>query len=140
MLYHSKPAYIGISEDVAYSKVSDEYLNIPLVRTLGNSAPESEAKALAEIIKTIESAEAPILMVDGGAARHDWAEYVNPLIEALKIPFFHTMVGKGIANEDSPYYQGSYGGAGSWPPSVNPIVESADCIIWLGNYPSDFNT
>ncbi len=79
-------------------------------------------------------------MIDGGAARLEWAQYVNPLIEALKIPFFQTMIGKGVADEESPYYRGSYGGAGSWPQSVKPAVEKADCILWLGNYPSDFNT
>ncbi|KAK5659251.1 hypothetical protein OQA88_1343 [Cercophora sp. LCS_1] len=140
MLYHSKPGYIGISEDVAYSKVSIEYLNTPLTKTLAPSAPEPAARAVAEIIKTLESAKAPILMVDGGAARGDWAPHVNSLIEALKIPFFQTMIGKGIANEESPYYHGSYGGAGSWPPNVQSTVESADCILWLGDYPSDFNT
>ncbi|KAK1753354.1 thiamine diphosphate-binding protein [Echria macrotheca] len=140
MLYHSKPAYIGISEDIAYSMVSDEYLKTPLVQTLGPAAPEAEAKAVAEIVRTLASAKAPIIMVDGGAARHNWESFVNPLIEALKIPFFQTMIGKGVANEESPYFAGSYGGAGSWPVKVRSEVESADCILWLGNYPSDFNT
>jgi pyruvate decarboxylase len=140
MLFHSKPGYIGISEDVAYTKVSDEYLKTPLIKVLGPSAPDAQAKAVADIIKALESARAPIIMVDGRAARPNWAQYVDPLIEALKIPFFQTMLGKGVANEESPYFGGSYGGAGSWPDSVNPAVAESDCILWLGNYPSDFNT
>ncbi|KAK3346090.1 thiamine diphosphate-binding protein [Lasiosphaeria hispida] len=140
MLYHSKPVYLGISEDIAYSKVSDEYLNTPLVHTLAPSASESEAVAVAEIITALESAKSPILMIDGGAAPGNWAQHVDPLIEALKIPFFVTTMGKGIANEGSPYFKGGWSGAGSWPQSVIPGVENADCILWLGNYPSDFNT
>ena len=79
-------------------------------------------------------------MIDGGAARQSWAEHIDPLIEALKIPFFVSVIGKGIANEESPYYKGCYNGAASCPDHVVEAVKKADCILWLGNYPSDFNT
>ncbi|KAK3321956.1 thiamine diphosphate-binding protein [Apodospora peruviana] len=140
MLYHQRPAYIGISEDVAYSKVSTEYLDTKLTRTLPPSAAESEAKILAKIMAALSSAKAPILMVDGGAAINTWAEHVDPLVEALRIPFFVTLLGKGVANEQSSYYGGCFSGAGSCPMSVIKAVSQADCILWLGNYPSDFNT
>lgn len=140
MVYNSKPGYIGISEDIAYAKVSTEYLNAKLPKTLAPSAPESEATAVAEIVSKLESAKAPVLIVDGGAARGDWAQDVDPLIRALKIPFFTTGLGKGIADETSPYYHGVYGGEGSYPTTVIDTIGEADCILWLGNFPSDFNT
>jgi len=140
MMYHSQPGYIGISEDVAYTKTSTEYLKTPIVCALPPSPSESEAKALADVIEFLESAKSPILMIDGGAARQTWAEYIDPLIEALRIPFFVSVIGKGIANEESPYYKGCYGGAASCPDHVVEAVQKADCILWLGNYPSDFNT
>ncbi|KAK3376853.1 thiamine diphosphate-binding protein [Lasiosphaeria ovina] len=140
MLFHSQPAYIGVSEEVAYAKVSTEYLDTPLVRALPRTPAESEAKVVAEIVKLLESAKAPVLVVDGGAARQSWAEHVNPLVDALKIPVFVTVMGKGIVNEESPYYKGYYGGAGSNPPTVRAAVEQADAVLWLGNYPSDLNT
>ena len=134
------PEYsIGISEDVAYSKVSTEYLETKLTKVLAPSSPASEAKALGDIIKTLESAKAPIIVVDGGAARHQWTEFVDDFIEALKIPFFVTVLGKGVANEKSPYYSGPYAGVGSLPNAIKAVSES-DMILWLGNYPSDFNT
>ncbi|KAK4180919.1 thiamine diphosphate-binding protein [Triangularia setosa] len=140
MVFHSKPGYIGISEDIAYAKVSAEYIDTKLARSLPHSAPESEASAVALIINQLESAKSPILIVDGGAARASWAEHVDPIIQALKIPFLVTGLGKGIADETSPCYQGCYAGAGSWPRSAIGLVKEADCILWLGNYPSDFNT
>ncbi|CAP65220.1 uncharacterized protein PODANS_5_4580 [Podospora anserina S mat+] len=140
MIFHSKPGYIGISEDIAYAKVSNEYLGTKLARCLPPSAPESEAAVTTEIVSQLELAKSPILIVDGGAARASWAEHVDPLIQALKIPFLVTGLGKGIADEMSPYYQGCYAGEGSWPRSAIGLVQEADCILWLGNYPSDFNT
>ncbi|KAK0716664.1 thiamine diphosphate-binding protein [Apiosordaria backusii] len=113
MMFHSKPGYIGISEDIAYAKMSREYLDAEITRFLPSSARESEALALAEIISQLESAKAPILIVDGGAARVSWADHADPLIQALKIPFLVTGLGKGIADETSPYYQGCYVGKGS---------------------------
>ncbi|KAK3984104.1 thiamine diphosphate-binding protein [Cladorrhinum sp. PSN332] len=140
IVYHAKPGYIGISEDIAYAKISSSSLTTPIPRTLPPSAPEAEATALSAIAKTLQSSKTPILMIDGGASRPTWSQHVNPLIEALKIPFLVTGMGKGIADESSPYYQGCYNGEGSYPAGVIDTVDKADCILWLGNFPADFNT
>lgn len=91
------------------------------------------------ILKSIEQAKNPIIMVDGGAGKFDWVPYNDQLIDALQVPFFVTTLGKGGVTEDRPLYGGSYAGLGSFP-QVAKAVESADCILWLGNIPSDFNT
>jgi pyruvate decarboxylase len=124
---------------VAYTKVSSEYLDTPLVKVLPSSAAAGESKAVREIVKTLESAKSPIIIVDGGAARSQWQGHVDALIEAFKLPFFVTILGKGLANEESPYYSGAYAGLGSLA-HVSKAVEESDLILWLGNYPSDFNT
>jgi hypothetical protein len=49
---------IGISEDVAYSKVSTEYLQTSLVRTLSSGPTDAESKAVAAIVDAITSAKA----------------------------------------------------------------------------------
>ncbi|KAH8900929.1 pyruvate decarboxylase [Thozetella sp. PMI_491] len=139
MLHHSKPAYLGISEDVAYTKVSPTYLDTKLIRTLPSGAQSSESRVVSEIIKSLEAAKAPILIVDGGASPYDWSHLADELIEALKIPVFCTVLGKGLVNEESPYYYGPYCGIGSYPNAIE-AVSKADVILWLGSYPSDFNT
>ncbi len=60
-------------------------------------------------------------------------------VAALKVPFFVTTLGKGAVTEDNPLYGGAYAGMGSYP-EVAKAVESTDCVLWLGNIPSDFNT
>ena len=142
MLLHSKPAYIGISEDVAYSKVSVSRLDQQIARSIppSISSETGEDRAVEAIVGLLKSSKAPVLMVDGGAARPSWSKHIDPFVEALRIPFFVTALGKGTADESSPFYSGCYAGTGSCPQEVAEAVSEADCILWLGNYPSDFNT
>ncbi|KAH8689125.1 thiamine diphosphate-binding protein [Talaromyces proteolyticus] len=139
MIYHSKPVYIGISEDVAYSKVPISVLDSKLIRGLPSSDPTIEIGVIADIINKLESASSPAILVDGGASRSSWAAFVDPLIAVLKVPAFVTCLGKGAVDESSPYFAGAYAGLGSWP-NVIKMVEASDCILWLGRLPSDFNT
>ena len=124
---------------MAYTRVSTEYLETKLVKGLTRTSPATETKTLDAIMKALGAAKAPILVIDGGAASAHWRKLADPLIEALKIPFLITTLGKGIANEESPYYRGPYVGEGSPPNTVKAVAQS-DCILWIGNYPSDFNT
>jgi pyruvate decarboxylase len=43
-------------------------------------------------------------------------------------------MGKGSITEHLPTFGGIYGGASSFP-EIKKIVESSDCVLWLGNYP-----
>jgi pyruvate decarboxylase len=87
----------------------------------------------------LEAAKSPAIIADGGAARGDWAPHVGDLIAALEAPYFTTILGKGIVDETSQLYGGCYAGKGSIPQTA-AAVEAADCLLWLGNLPSDFNT
>lgn len=133
------PSSIGIAEDVAYSKIPVSYLDKRITTTLPENNPDMEKKVVKEIIKNLESAKKAIIIVDGGAARGSWEKFVGSLVDALKVPFFTTLLGKGSVDEQNPLYGGFYGGAGSLA-SVSRAVEDSDCILWLGNLPSDFNT
>lgn len=48
-------------------------------------------------------------------------------------------MGKGGFNEDLPYFAGMYGGAGSHD-GVKAGIDNSDAVLWLGRFPSDFNT
>ncbi|QKX55636.1 uncharacterized protein TRUGW13939_02733 [Talaromyces rugulosus] len=139
MIYHSKPVYIGISEDVAYAKVSVSTLDKKLVHSLPVGDLAVETRAISDIIAKLEASNGAVIIVDGGANRSSWAPFVDPLVDALKVPVFVTCLGKGAVDESSPYFGGAYGGIDSWP-NVVKMVESSDCILWLGRLPSDFNT
>ncbi|KAK7713907.1 Pyruvate decarboxylase 1 [Diaporthe eres] len=139
MLLQSKPGYIGISEDVAYSKIPLSYLETKLVTSPPQGNMDIEQKAISAICKALTESKKPILLVDGGASRGSWEKLVPELIDTLAIPVFTTTLGKGIVDESGPYYIGGYEGLVSLP-EVKEIVEGADCVLWLGSLPSDFNT
>lgn len=130
---------IGISEDVAYSKIPSSYLKNELITALPTGNPDVEQKAISAICKALTESKSPIILVDGGAARGSWEKLVPNLIDTLGIPVFTTTMGKGIVDESGPHYVGTYEGLGSHP-EVKEIVEGADCVLWLGSLPSDFNT
>lgn len=130
---------IGISEDVAYSKIPSSYLENELITALPTGNADVEQKAISVICKALAESNNPILLVDGGAARSSWEKFVPNLADTLGILVFTTTIGKGIVDESGPYYVGTYEGIGSLP-EVKQIVEGADCVLWLGSLPSDFNT
>lgn len=94
---------------------------------------------ISEILNKIERAKKPVVIFDGGAGRLDWAGYNDELVDALQVPFYVTTLGKGGVTEDHPLYGGCYAGLGSVT-EVHKAIEAADCVLWLGNLPSDFNT
>ncbi|RMZ88603.1 hypothetical protein DV736_g4161, partial [Chaetothyriales sp. CBS 134916] len=129
---------IGITEDVVVTKVPASILETTKLTTALAPGPQDEVVVNA-IVSRLGRAKNPIIIVDGGAARHDWAPDIGSLIAALEVPYFTTILGKGIVDEVHPLYGGCYAGASSIP-QTSAAVENADCVLWLGNLPSDFST
>ncbi|RFU72525.1 pyruvate decarboxylase [Trichoderma arundinaceum] len=139
MLYHSQPVYIGVSEDIAYSKISAAGLETPLAKALPKNDLEVEDKVIGEILATLEESKNPVIIIDGGEARTSWEHNGTALINALRVPFVTTVLGKGIVNEQDELYRGCYSGYASWEAAVK-TVDASDCVLRLGNFPADLNT
>jgi pyruvate decarboxylase len=78
-------------------------------------------------------------MLPTGAIRHNVLVETSELAELTGIPYFTTSMTKSAMDETSPRYGGIYGGAFT-KPDVKKVVEGSDCVLWIGNYPSDLNT
>ncbi|KAF2811336.1 DHS-like NAD/FAD-binding domain-containing protein [Mytilinidion resinicola] len=139
MMRESRPVYVGLSVDIAYEMISSAPLASPITTSLLQNNPELERKVIAEILSKIERAAEPIIIVDGGAVRHQVLSEVNELVELTSFPTFVTAMGKSGVNEELPNFGGVYGGAGTHP-GVKEAIESSDAVLWIGNFPSDFNT
>jgi pyruvate decarboxylase len=114
-------------------------LDKKLVHSLPVGDLAVETQVISDIIAKLEASSSAAIIFDCGANRSSWAPFVDPLVDALKVPVFVTCLGKGAVDESSPYFGGAYGGIDSWP-NVVKMVESSDYILWLGRLPSDFNT
>jgi len=139
MLFYSQPVYIGLPTDVALQLTPSINLQVPLTTVLPPNNPNLQAHVLEKIRGLIDSASSPIIIIDGGAVRNRLLKETKALVEITGFPYFVTSMGKGSVPENLPTFGGVYGGLASWP-DVRNAIETSDCVLWLGNYPSDFNT
>lgn len=91
------------------------------------------------VLKYLEAAKNPIILVDACAIRHNVLEEVHGLVSKTNLPVFVTPMGKGAVDETHENYGGVYAGSGSQP-DVQERVESSDLILTIGAIKSDFNT
>ncbi|RGP59216.1 putative pdc1-pyruvate decarboxylase, isozyme 1 [Fusarium sporotrichioides] len=139
MMRESRPVYIGLSVDIAYETIDSSGLEVRIPTTLEPNDPTLERKAVDRIRELLEGSHNPGIIVDGGAVRHQVISEAHKLIGITKFPAFTTAMGKGALDETMPEFAGVHSGAGTLP-GVKKALESADVVIWIGNFPSDFNT
>ena len=139
MLSLSLPGYIGVPTDVCYTPIPASSLRTPLNIDLPRNETETERKAIANIRKLLEASTKPIIIIDGGATRHDVLTEVTDLCKVTKLPYFTNPWGKGCVTEENPRFGGLYVGLGS-KADIREAVESSDCVLWIGKLSSDFNT
>ncbi|KAF5643814.1 pyruvate decarboxylase [Fusarium sp. NRRL 52700] len=139
MMRESRPVYIGLSVDIAYEMIDADGLNVPIPTGLQPNDPAQEESVVKEIRKLMEKSNNPAIILDGGAVRNGVLEESQELIKLTNLPTFTTAMGKGGLHEAIPQFAGVHSGAGTLP-AVKEALESIDTVIWIGNYPSDFNT
>ncbi|KAF5668392.1 pyruvate decarboxylase [Fusarium heterosporum] len=139
MMRESRPVYIGLSVDIAYEIIDAEGLESPIPTTLQPNDAVLEEKVIGKIRELIEQSKRPAVIADGGAVRHGALEETHELIKLTNLPAFTTAMGKGGLDEAIPQYAGVHSGAGTLT-GVKNALEGVDAVIWIGNYPSDFNT
>jgi pyruvate decarboxylase len=91
------------------------------------------------VLKYLQAAKSPVILVDAGALRHRALEEVHDFVEASGLPTFVAPMGRGAVNETHKNFGGVYAGSGS-NPGVREVVESSDLILSIGAIKSDFNT
>ena len=96
--------------------------------------PEKEETSViptAEVIKLIENAKHPIVLIGGGAAGNGVDIKLNELLAKTKIPVITSLMGRGIIDETYPHYVGMVGSYGNR--CANMAVAKADLLIALGS-------
>ncbi|KAG6292825.1 hypothetical protein E4U09_003255 [Claviceps aff. purpurea] len=136
----SRPVYITLPTDMAQAKVEGARLSQPIDLSEPINEKEQEDYVVDVILKYLNSAKNPMLLVDACAIRHRVLTEIHDLIDKTGLPVFVTPMGKSAVNENHSSFGGVYAGAGSHPLEVKDIVESSDLIITIGALKSDFNT
>ena len=81
--------------------------------------------------KEIMNAKHPLLLIGAGANRQHAREAISHFIEAIKMPFFTTQMGKGVVDEDSDYFLGT--AALSDDDYLHRYIHASDLIINIGH-------
>lgn len=128
----SRPVYITLPTDMAQAKVEGARLSQPIDLSEPINEKEQEDYVVDVILKYLNSAKNPMLLVDACAIRHRVLAEIHDLIDKTGLPVFVTPMGKSAVNENHSSFGGVYAGAGSHPLEVKDIVESSDLIITIG--------
>lgn len=128
----SRPVYIMLPTDMVTAKIEGQRLDAPIDLSDPSNDPEQEAYIVDVILRNLNSAQCPVILIDACAIRHRVLDEVHKLLAKTKLPVFVTPMGKSAINEDHPNYGGVYAGEGSRPYSVKEAVESSDLILSIG--------
>jgi indolepyruvate decarboxylase len=103
------------------------------------SDPETLAAAIAETVQRLANAKKPVLLAGVELHRYGVTDLAIKIAETLNMPIAGDLLSKSAVRENHPLYLGVYGGAMSSDNSVRDYVESADCVLMLGNFITDMS-
>lgn len=135
----SRPVYIALPTDIVTKKVEGQRLTTPLDLEYPPNRQDQEDYAVATVLKHLQEAQKPVILVDACAIRHRALDETRELVAKSGLPTFVAPMGKGAIDETLPNYGGVYAGDGSHP-DVRHAVETSDLVLSIGAIKSDFNT
>ncbi|KAI8987383.1 thiamine diphosphate-binding protein [Mycotypha africana] len=136
-----RPGYLAFPLDLMTQKIDipEDVFHQPLKLDIPRNPSEVQEIVLDNVIKAIENAKRPTIMVDGCALRQHIQKEVNEFVQKSGFPAFTAPMGKGTLDESLPNFRGCYSGTVSLE-GVQKEVEQADLLIEIGSIKSDFNT
>lgn len=120
------PVHIELPMDVAEDE--GEYTTLPL-----NASEQAipTGKSVQKAIDMLNDAKRPLILVGGNANRSDGCIALRKFINKTKIPFFVTMMGKGVVDERIEQYIGT----AAMPNNdyIHCAIYNADLILNVGH-------
>ena len=119
------PVYLDVPVDIVTQKVP-----VPdvLPRAVAPFAPGPDPVAVAEVVRMIEQAERPVVMIGSGAHWSGAGEALERLAETIGLPVFSTNAGRGLLPDSHDWSFGAPVPLGS----AFMSALSADLVLCLG--------
>lgn len=138
---NQRPTYLAFPANMVDVEVPKSRLDTPLDLSIPKNDPEAQDEVLDHVLRMIEEAKNPVIIVDACCARHDASEEASKLIELTNFKYAVTPMAKGTKHieEDGSRFAGVYVGSLSYP-EVKKSVEDSDLVLSCGAMLSDFNT
>lgn len=139
-LYHSRPVYLAIPDDMIDMKVSAANLsNIPKLSIPESAEQGIEEQIVAEIVERIHTAKQPVLLIDGEIRSLDILPQIKKLVTTTQWPTWTAGFARGLIDEtlDNMYglYAAKYG-----TQEEQAYFEGADLVLHFGPHLTNTNT
>jgi acetolactate synthase-1/2/3 large subunit len=118
--------HLELPEDVA----DEEGDGKPIPKSFSRR-PVAEERAVQHAVNAIASAKHPLLMIGAGGNRKTTRKMLREFVDQIGIPFFTTLMGKGVIDESHPLWLGN--ATLSDGDFVHRAIDHADCIINVGH-------
>lgn len=124
--------HLELAEDIAAEEVPEKY-SIPNLWTRKIRRPIPDYKAIPELIKEIEKAKSPIILVGSGANRKRITRYLTKFIEKYDMPYFTSQMWKWVVGWKQTSYLGT-AALTSWD-YIHDAIARSDLIlsVWYDN-------
>lgn len=122
-----RPAYVEIPKHLWDARVPAPAAPLDL------SVPPSgrEAELAQQLVRTLNSAKRPVVLVGVEVQRHGLGPQVAALLQKWGVPWVTTYLAKGVLDETGPGFCGVYAGERSLA-VTRTVVEESDALLALG--------
>jgi len=131
--HHSQPVYLELPRDMVPAECA-AVARLPEPMPL----PEALAACADELLRRVQSAASPIMMIGVEVRRYGLEEKVAELARRLDIPVVTSLLGRGMLVEAKADLLGTYLGVAG-DPEIARRVENSDGLLMLGVILSDTN-
>jgi len=136
-LSHQQPVYISLPSDVVMMKCKRP--NAFIFPTPAPSDQGALGEAIKETLGMLDRAQKPVVIGGVELIRFRLQKEFVGFLDKTGFPYVTMMLGKSVLSEHHPQFIGLFEGDRSRD-YVRGRVESADCILQLGDLMTDFNT
>lgn len=122
------PVLLDLPDDLQRAEVDERSLG----RDAAGKRPKSKGvdTAAAELLRRIERAKRPVVVLGGGLSTPRAATRLRELLRRVEVPILQTWAGVDLVPHDWPHRFGTFGVYG--PRLGNFIVQHADLVVCLG--------
>jgi len=126
------PVWLDIPLDVQGAEIETKKLRKFVPKKIDVSKAKARlAKQVKKVVKLLQSAERPVLVLGGGVRLAGASESVLPFIEKLNIPVVMPYSGLDLVHEDHPLCMGKFGPVGQR--RGNFTLQNSDLMISIGS-------
>lgn len=130
-----RPVYIELPRDMVDRPCAAP---VPWRRQIPHSDPDVLKEVLREAAVRLKQAKRPVMLAGVEIHRFGLQQELIELAKRTGYPIASTLLGKSVISEMHPQYLGIYEGA-MGREDVQQTVESADCLLILGEFMTDIN-